>query len=305
VTGPDVGLAVEVRELRKAYRGRPAVRGIDLSVPRGEVFALLGPNGAGKTTTVEILEGYRGRDGGQVQVLGLDPARGDHELRARIGIVLQSPGIDAYLTVSETVDLLGAPYPRRLRTEVVLELVGLSAERDRLVRKLSGGQRRRLDFAVAVVGDADLLFLDEPTTGFDPWARRGAWQLIKDLARGGKTIFLTTHYMEEAEYLADRVAIMVEGRIVAEGPPGSLGAATTSVVSFRLPAGAPALPTALARRAGNSGDAVALTSDDPTRLLHDLTGWALANDIRLEALRVSPPSLEETYLRLTGAGDRS
>lgn len=180
------GPAIEVRGLHKAYGGRPAVRGIDLSVARGEVFALLGPNGAGKTTTVEILEGYRSRDSGEVRVLGLDPARGDHDLKTHIGIVLQSTGIDVYLTAAETVDLLGAAYPHRLGTDTALELVGLRSERDHLVRKLSGGQRRRLDVAVALVGDADLLFLDEPTTGFDPSARRTAWDLVKDLAGGAR-----------------------------------------------------------------------------------------------------------------------
>jgi len=295
--------AVQVRGLQKAYGGRPAVRGIDLSVAQGEVFALLGPNGAGKTTTVEILEGYRGRDSGDVRVLGFDPARGEHALKTRIGIVLQSTGIDTYLTAAETVELLGAPYPRRLDTEAVLALVGLSAERDQLVRKLSGGQRRRLDVAVAIVGDADLLFLDEPTTGFDPSARRAAWDLIKDLALRGKTIFLTTHYMEEAEYLADRVAIIAEGRIVAEGPPQQLGAQTTSIITFRLPPGAPPLPNDLAPPTTNLDQVVSLVSEDPTQLLHDLTVWALTNNLRLLALHVSQPSLEDTYLRLTRAGE--
>ena len=289
------GPAIEVRGLHKAYGGRPAVRGIDLSVARGEVFALLGPNGAGKTTTVEILEGYRSRDSGEVRVLGLDPARGDHDLKTHIGIVLQSTGIDVYLTVAETVDLLGAAYPHRLGTDTALELVGLRSERDHLVRKLSAGQRRRLDVAVALVGDADLLFLDEPTTGFDPSARRTAWDLVKDLARRGKTIFLTTHYMEEAEYLADRVAIIADGRIVAEGPPGELGTRSTSAVSFRLPPGAPALPAELATSTTGSDRVVSLVSDDPTQLLHDLTVWALDHGMRLEALHVSQPSLEDTY----------
>ncbi len=297
VTGDSA--AVEVRGLRKAYGGKPAVRGIDLSVARGEVFALLGPNGAGKTTTVEILEGYRGRDSGEVRVLGYDPARGEQALKARIGIVLQSTGIDTYLTAAETVDLLGAAYPRRIGTDAALDLVGLASERDQLVRKLSGGQRRRLDVAVAIVGDADLLFLDEPTTGFDPSARRAAWDLIKDLARQGKTIFLTTHYMEEAEYLADRVAIIAEGRIVAEGPPQQLGSQTASVVTFRLPPGAPALPAGLALPTTDLDQVITLVSDDPTQLLHDLTVWAVGSGIKLQALHVTQPSLEDTYLRLT------
>ncbi len=302
--GPAVQVpAVEVRGLHKGYGGRPAVRGIDLTVAKGEIFSLLGPNGAGKTTTVEILEGYRGRDSGEVSVLGYDPARGQHALKARIGIVLQSTGIDTYLTAAETVELLGAAYARRLPTNEVLELVGLSAERDQLVRKLSGGQRRRLDVAVAVVGDADLLFLDEPTTGFDPSARRAAWDLIKDLARRGKTVFLTTHYMEEAEYLADRVAIIAKGKIVAEGPPRQLGAQTTSIVSFRLPAGAPPLPEDLVPPTTQVEQVVSVTINDPTELLHDLTGWALAHDVHLEGLHVSQPSLEDIYLRLTTTDD--
>ncbi|MFN2609100.1 MAG: ABC transporter ATP-binding protein [Acidimicrobiales bacterium] len=299
---------MEVRGLRKSYRGRPAVRGVDLSVARGEVFALLGPNGAGKTTTVEILEGFRGRDAGVVRVLGADPARGDPRLRAGIGIVLQSTGIDSYLTASETVDLLGAPYPRRRATADVLEAVGLAPVRRQLVRTLSGGQRRRLDFAIALVGDPDLLFLDEPTTGFDPSARRGAWDLVGDLARRGTTIFLTTHDMEEAEQLADRVAVIADGSIVAEGPPHHLGGPAPSVVSFRLPDGAPPLPVGLGTPTSTADRVVCLAGDDATRLVHELTGWALANDCRLEALRVSQPSLEEAYLRLTGrgpsAGDR-
>ena len=294
---------MEVRGLHKSYRGRLAVRGIDLSVARGEVFALLGPNGAGKTTTVEILEGYRNRDSGDVRVLGFDPARGEQALKARVGIVLQSTGIDPYLTARETVELLGAPYPRRLETEAVLELVGLSSEGGRPVRKLSGGQRRRLDFAVAIVGDADLLFLDEPTTGFDPSARRAAWDLIKDLARQGKTIVLTTHYMEEAEYLADRVAIIARGKIVAEGPPQELGARGSWVVAVRLPPGAPPLPEALAPPATNLDRVVTLISDDPTQLLNDLTGWALRSGLRFQELHVSRPSLEDTYLQLIGAED--
>ncbi len=294
--GPAVQVpAVEVRDLHKGYGGCPAVRGIDLRVAQGEVFALLGPNGAGKTTTVEILEGYRGRDSGEVSVLGYDPARGQHALKARIGIVLQSTGIDTYLTAAETVELLGAAYAHRLPTNEVLELVGLSSERDQLVRKLSGGQRRRLDVAVAIVGDADLLFLDEPTTGFDPSARRAAWDLIKDLARRGKTIFLTTHYMEEAEYLADRVAIIAKGKIVAEGPPRQLGAQTTSIVSFRLPAGVPPLPEGLVPPTTQVEQVVSVTINDPTELLHDLTGWALAHGVHLEGLHVSQPSLEDIY----------
>ena len=304
---PDGGLAVEVRGLHKAYRGGPAVRGIDLSVNQGEVFALLGPNGAGKTTTVEILEGFRSRDAGDVRVLGFDPATGDHNFKARVGMVLQTTGIDPYLTAAEMVDLLGAAYPRRLATDDALELVGLLPQADQPVRKLSGGQRRRLDVAVAMAGDADLLFLDEPTTGFDLSARRAAWDLIKQLAHRGRTIFLTTHYMEEAECLADRVAIIVEGKIVADGPPRHLTTDTASVVTFRLPVGAPPMPADLSDLMPAQTDfdrGFYLRTDDPVRFLHRLTDWAVSEDVALQALHVSQPSLEDTYLRLTGTQHR-
>ena len=212
-------LAVDVRGLRKAYGSFEAVRGVDLRIQRREVFALLGPNGAGKTTTVEILEGYRKRDAGEVTVLGFDPAKQERRFREQIGIVLQSTGIDPYLTVAETVDLFGGYYPNPRPTDEVLEVVGLTEQRDIRVRKLSGGQQRRLDVAVGLAGDPELLFLDEPTTGFDPGARRGAWEMIRNLQTIGKTVVLTTHYMDEAEQLADHVAIMARGEIVALGTP--------------------------------------------------------------------------------------
>jgi ABC-2 type transport system ATP-binding protein len=212
------GAAIEVRDLTKSYGEVQAVRGIDLTVQRGQVFALLGPNGAGKTTTVEILEGYRSRDGGTVTVLGYDPARQRQRLKSQIGIVLQSSGLDRFLTVSETVAMYSGFYPHPRPVGEVIELVGLEAKRDARVLKLSGGQQRRLDVAIALAGNPDLLFLDEPTTGFDPSARHEAWEVIKNLAALGKTVLLTTHYMDEAQYLADRVAVMSDGRIVAEGP---------------------------------------------------------------------------------------
>jgi len=298
--------AIVVEGLIKSYGASLAVHGIDLTVNRGEVFALLGPNGAGKTTTVEILEGFRRRDGGRVTVLGFDPATGERAFKARIGIVLQSTGIDPYLTVAETIALLGAPYPRRLPVDQVLMLVELQVQRNARVNTLSGGQRRRLDLAVALVGDPDLLFLDEPTTGFDPAARRHAWAVVKRLADLGKTIFLTTHYMEEAQYLADRVAIMVGGEIVATGSPAALirDRAGETVVTFRLPSGVSNPPTEIPGHLKEREGAWTLTTDEPTSTLHALTGWALSQGIRIEALSVSQPSLEDVYLTLApGTGN--
>ena len=238
--------AVFVRGLRKSYGRLQAVDGVDLEIARGEIFALLGPNGAGKTTTVEILEGYRQRDEGQVTVLGYDPGRERVALKPRIGIVLQSTGVDRYLTVDETLAMYAGFYPHPRRPEEVIDLVGLTAKRDARVTTLSGGQQRRLDVGVALVGDPDLLFLDEPTTGFDPSARRETWHVIKSLADLNKTIVLTTHYMDEAQFLADRVAVISAGRIVAEGPPSSLGGRdqVRARVSFGLPPGT-TLPTDL------------------------------------------------------------
>ena len=223
-----------------AYGPHEAVRGIDLAVRRGEVFALLGPNGAGKTTTVEILEGHRSRTGGTVEVLGHDPARHERAYKERIGIVLQSTGIDRYLTVGEAVDMFRGYYPHPRPREEVLALVGLEAQRDERVRRLSGGQQRRLNVAIGLAGDPDLMFLDEPTTGFDPAARRQAWEMIRNLRSTGTTVFLTTHYLDEAEQLADRVAIIAGGRIIAEGSPQSLAAGQTrTVIQFRMPAARP------------------------------------------------------------------
>ena len=213
--------AIEVRGLTKSYGGVHAVRGIDLTVESGQIFALLGPNGAGKTTTVEILEGYRSRDGGTVQVLGYDPGRQPQRLKSRIGIVLQSTGVDRYLTVTETVAMYAGFYPHPRPVDEVIELVGLDAKRNARVLQLSGGQQRRLDVAIALAGNPDLLFLDEPTTGFDPSARHEAWEVIKNLAALGKTVLLTTHYMDEAQYLADQAAVISSGRIVAAGPPAT------------------------------------------------------------------------------------
>jgi ABC-2 type transport system ATP-binding protein len=304
---PMAAPAIEVRGLRKTYGSLVAVGGIDLAVEEGEVFAMLGPNGAGKTTTVEILEGHRRRDAGEVSVLGRDPARGGRELKQRIGIVLQSTGINPYLTVAETIDMFRGYYPKPRPLDEVIAVVGLNEKRDERVRRLSGGQQRRLDVGIGLAGDPDLLFLDEPTTGFDPAARRGAWEMVKNLASLGKTIFLTTHYMDEAQALADRVAIIAGGRIIAEGPPSSLTASAGQItlVRFRrLPAGAPALPARLRKRATTSAAGVEIRTDDPVALLNELTAWAIAKKVSLEELEVHRPSLEDVYLELTSAAEQ-
>jgi len=276
--------AIEVRGLSKRYGEHEAVRGIDVTVARGEVFGLLGPNGAGKTTTIEILEGYRARSGGSVSVLGYDPARRSLELRRRIGIVLQSGGIYPHITPREALEYWARLYPHPRQVAEALELAGLSAQADTRTRRLSGGQLRRLDFAIALVGDPELIFLDEPTTGFDPEARRSAWETIRSLRELGKTIVLTTHYLEEAQELADRVAIVKDGRILADGPPRELGAGAPHYrIAYRDP----------------EGELVQLDTDDPTTVLHELTAAALARGGRLEELSVARPTLEEVYLELT------
>jgi len=290
--------AIEVRELRKSYGDVEAVRGISFDVAEGEVFALLGPNGAGKTTTVEILEGYRERTSGDVRVLGFDPQRAGTELRERIGIVLQSSAIDRFLSVREVLEMYAGYYPRPRPVDEVIELVGLGEKRDDRVRTLSGGQQRRLDVALGLIGDPDLLFLDEPTTGFDPSARRQAWDLVRELRALGKTVLLTTHYMDEAQALADRIVIVAGGRIVAEGSASDIGGrmSRAATVRFSLPAGlAPPLDAAQDR-----DGTWWFRSDDTTRDLHQLTSWAVERGVRLDGLSVTPPSLEDVYLELTG-----
>jgi ABC-2 type transport system ATP-binding protein len=296
------GLAIYVRGLTKSYGDVAAVRGIDLEVARGEVFALLGPNGAGKTTTVEILEGYRRRDNGDVQVLGLDPGTQRGALKKRIGIVLQSTGVDRYLTVTETIAMYAGYYPRPRPVDEVIELVGLNEKRNARVVTLSGGQQRRLDVAIALAGDPEMLFLDEPTTGFDPSARHEAWEVVKNLASLGKTVLLTTHYMDEAQYLADRVAVIADGLLVAEGTPETLAGRETAqaTVSYRLPPGT-LPPQGLGEREA-SGERLAFTPDDLTVALDQLTSWAVANHLSLEGLQIRRPSLEDIYLKLTDAG---
>jgi ABC-2 type transport system ATP-binding protein len=275
--------AIQVRDLRKSYGPIEAVRGISFDVRRGEVFGLLGPNGAGKTTTVEILEGYRDRSGGEVAVLGFDPERSERALKQRVGIVLQQLGFYPRATVRESVEHVAAFYPSPRDVGETIALVGLDGNEDRRANQLSGGQRRRLDLALALVGDPELIFLDEPTTGFDPAARRTAWSVIRTLRDLGKTLLLTTHYLDEAQALADRVAIVKDGTIIAEGPPGELspGSASYRVSWFE------------------DGRRVEVETDDPTELLHRLTGEALERGERVEGLSVSRPTLEEVYLELT------
>jgi ABC-2 type transport system ATP-binding protein len=295
-------LVVRVRGLRKSYDGNEAVTGVDFEIPRGTVFGLLGPNGAGKTTIVEILEGYRTRSAGEVSVLGADPERDEVGLRDRIGIVLQESGIEPDLTVREAVDLYGAAYSRRRPTEDVVALVGLIDKLDARISTLSGGQRRRLDLALGVVGDPELIYLDEPTTGFDPEARRRTWELVGGLRDEGKTILLTTHYMEEAQQLADRVAVLAAGRIVAEGSPEELAAGDAEAeVSFAVPAGVDLaelpIPDGAARARLNGK--VSFTTATPTRDLAPLIAWANQRGVELEGLAVKRATLEDVYLQLT------
>ena len=287
-------LAVQVRGLRKSYGELEALRGVDFTVRRGEVLALLGPNGAGKTTLVEILEGHRRADAGEVSVLGHDPGRLERYLRERIGIVLQEGAVDNAITVREAVELYSAAYPQPRPTDEVIGLVGLGAKADDRASTLSGGQRRRLDLALGIAGDPELIFLDEPTTGFDPAARRQSWELIDGLRALGKTILLTTHYMDEAQHLADRVVVIARGQIIAEGTPDTLGRDGVSVVSFKALDGAP-LPAGAETDRGQ----VRFRTHTPTRDLAPLLAWAAARDLELEGLTVTRPTLEDVYLELT------
>jgi ABC-2 type transport system ATP-binding protein len=291
--------AIQVRGLRKRYGAVEAVSGLDLSVEAGEVFALLGPNGAGKTTTVEILEGYRQRDAGDVSVLGHDPWHGDRAFRERVGLVLQSTTVSGYLTVEETVEQYRGYYAHPRPLDEILEVVGLQEQRGMRANRVSGGQQRRLDVAVGLAGDPELLFLDEPTTGFDPAARRNAWDVITNLKSLGKTVLLTTHYMDEAEHLADRVAIVVRGKIVAEGAPRELAKGEhAAIIRFALAPGAPPLPAGMVATVSANG-LTEIETEEPTQLLHRLTSWAVEQGVDLEGLTVSRATLEETYLRLT------
>jgi ABC-2 type transport system ATP-binding protein len=275
--------AISVRDLRKSYGTYEALRGISFEIKEGEVFGLLGPNGAGKTTTIEILEGYRTRDSGEVEVLGFDPERAGSAFRERIGVVLQQSQLWPNLTVAETHRMFAGYYEHPRKVDEVIALVGLAEKRDARIKTLSGGQKRRLDLGVALVGDPDLVFLDEPTTGFDPAARRAAWDMIRSLRSLGKTILLTTHYLDEAEQLADRLAVLREGVIIREGTPADLtGGSSETEVRYR-----------------KDGHEVVMRTSDPTKLLHQLTAEALAAGRELEGLTVRRPTLEDVYLSLT------
>jgi len=274
--------AVLVDDLHKRYGAQEALRGVSFEIREGEVFSLLGPNGAGKTTTIEILEGYRRRDGGTVSVLGLDPEHGTRDWRGRIGVVLQSSAMYETLTVRESLALFGGYYERPRPVDEVIAVVGLQEKAESLVRRLSGGQRRRLDFGLALIGDPELIFLDEPTTGFDPAARRAAWETIRSLRGLGKTILLTTHYLDEAEQLSDRVAVLREGRIVATGTPDELTRTPATEIRYR-----------------ENGEEVVVRTEEPTRVLAELTARAVERGQELDGLEVRRPSLEQVYLELT------
>jgi ABC-2 type transport system ATP-binding protein len=297
-------VAIKVAGLHKSYGEHEAVGGIDFEVGKGEVFGFLGPNGAGKTTTVEILEGYRPRSAGEVSVLGIDPGSPTREWRTRIGLVLQECELNPLLTVSETMKLYASFFPDPRPVDETLQLVGLQDRHEARVGALSGGQQRRLDVGVGIIGNPELLFLDEPTTGFDPTARREAWNMIEGLKDLGTTIVLTTHYMEEAQQLADRVVILREGRIVAEGAPGTLGdqLGQETLIRFQLTDGLTpeTIASAIGRRPEISGNQATLATTEPQRDLHGLLDWAQSAGVKLTDLEVRRPSLEDVFLEVTG-----
>jgi ABC-2 type transport system ATP-binding protein len=295
--------AIEVHDVHKRYDDVHAVCGVSFDIDHGDVFCLLGPNGAGKTTLTEIIEGHRVPSSGSVSVLGFDPGKGPRALRDRIGVVLQSAGIQEELTVGELLEMTGRWYSKSLPPDHLIDLVELDAKRDTRVQDLSGGQRRRLDLALGLVGDPDVLFLDEPTTGFDPHARRHAWSTIRTLCETGKTVFLTTHFMDEAQYLADRVAVMVDGAIVASGPPEAIGGRDElpTEIRFALPDGidTSALPVPPGAAISTDAGIVLVTTSAGVKAAHEITGWALASGIELRRFSVTQPTLEDVYLALT------
>jgi ABC-2 type transport system ATP-binding protein len=302
-------LAIEVRGLRKSYGELAAVDGVSFEVRRGEVFCLLGPNGAGKTTTVEILEGYRARSGGEARVLGIDPATGARTLREQVGIVLQACGVQPDLSVYELVEMFGRYHVRQRPVDEVIDLVELDEKRDTRAKALSGGQRRRLDLALALVGDPELIFLDEPTTGFDPAARRQAWSTIRSLCQLGKTVFLTTHFMDEAQFLADRVAVMRGGQIIASGRPDEIGGRDLrpAEIRFLLPDGVGLgdVPEVPADRREVEGDRVVIQTREAVRAAQIVTTWSLERGLDLGHFSVTQPTLEDIYLELTGANEHN
>jgi ABC-2 type transport system ATP-binding protein len=296
--------AIEVRELRKVYGDNEAVAGVTFDIAPGEVYGLLGHNGAGKSTTVEILEGHRSATSGSVSVLGLDPQRSGRELRDRIGIVLQSSSVEKELTVREALTFYGACFRVRRPLDEVVELIGLTDKIDARIGTLSGGQRRRLDLGMGIIGTPEVLFLDEPTTGFDPVARRQSWQLVERLCEGGTTVLLTTHYLDEAEHLADRVGVLTAGRLVAEGTPEELMAATpNATISFELPHGVDPDSLLIPTDASSAGPVVQIETERPTAVLAEIAGAAAARGIELPGLTVRRPSLEDVFLSLGATAD--
>jgi ABC-2 type transport system ATP-binding protein len=301
--------AISVKGLRKSYGEHEAVAGIEFEVTEGEVFGFLGPNGAGKTTTIEILEGYRERSGGEVSVLGVDPGEPTREWRSRVGLVLQECELDPLLTVREAVSLFATFYPAPRPVEETIELTGLAEKREARIGSLSGGQKRRVDVAIGIIGDPDLIFLDEPTTGFDPTARREAWNTIEGLKELGKTVFLTTHYMDEAQHLADRVAILREGRIVAQGAMEQLSAdlGRKTVIGFRLNGGLGVedVNSRVSAPVEASGGEVSIETERPQEDLYRLLTLAEERGVTLDSLEVRKPSLEDIFLDLTKEGPES